>query len=85
MSVTSTHVPVLLHESIQGLKIQGGGTYIDCMIDSQFREIDVRRVGLERWFFNLAHEQPLIYGILALFLAIFFGWGASALFRYIRP
>ena len=55
------------------------------VIDSQFREIDVRRVGLERWFFNLAHEQPLIYGILALFLAIFFGWGASALFRYIRP
>ena len=32
MSVTSTHVPVLLHESIQGLKIQGGGTYIDCTL-----------------------------------------------------
>ena len=55
------------------------------VIDSQFREIDVRRVGLERWFFNLAHEQPMIYGILAVFLAIFFGWGASTLFRYIRP
>ncbi|MDW3096301.1 MAG: 16S rRNA (cytosine(1402)-N(4))-methyltransferase RsmH [Gammaproteobacteria bacterium] len=25
-----THVPVLLHESIQGLRIKGDGTYIDC-------------------------------------------------------
>jgi 16S rRNA (cytosine1402-N4)-methyltransferase len=30
MSATSTHVPVLLHESLQGLKIKADGTYIDC-------------------------------------------------------
>jgi 16S rRNA (cytosine1402-N4)-methyltransferase len=30
MPATSTHVPVLLHESLRGLRIKGDGTYIDC-------------------------------------------------------
>lgn len=45
--------------------------------------INVQKVGLERWIFNLAHEKPLIYGILSLVIAIAAGWGASALFRVI--
>jgi uncharacterized protein (TIGR02186 family) len=47
-------------------------------------EIDVQKVGLERWVYNLAHEQPLIYGLLSLFIAIVAGWGASAIFRYFQ-
>ena len=43
--------------------------------------IDVRKVGLERWIFNLAHERPLVYGLLSLFIAIVAGWSASAAFR----
>ena len=43
--------------------------------------IDVQKVGLERWIYNLAHERPLIYGILSLVIAIAAGWGASAAFR----
>ena len=46
--------------------------------------INVRKVGLERWIFNLAHERPLIYGFLSLFIAIAAGWSASAVFRYLR-
>ena len=46
--------------------------------------IDVRKVGIERWIYNLAHEKPLIYGLLSLFIAIVAGWSASAVFRYIR-
>lgn len=46
--------------------------------------IDVRKVGLERWIYDLAHEKPLIYGILSLVIAISAGWLASAVFRYIR-
>nr|WP_156943746.1 TIGR02186 family protein [Roseivivax isoporae] len=46
--------------------------------------IDVRKVGLERWLFNLSKDQPLLYGLLSLSLAIFAGWGASAAFRAIR-
>ncbi|UWQ15269.1 TIGR02186 family protein [Aliiroseovarius sp. M344] len=45
--------------------------------------INVQKVGLERWIYNLAHEQPLVYGILSLVIAIAAGWGASALFRII--
>lgn len=48
------------------------------------RTLDVRKVGLERWLYTLAHEQPLAYGVLSLAIAILAGWGASALFRYIR-
>jgi len=46
--------------------------------------IDVRKVGLERWIYDLAHQQPLIYGILSLAIAIAAGWLASAFFRYLR-
>ncbi len=51
-------------------------------ITSQYRTvIAVQKVGLERWIFNLAHEKPLVYGLLSLFIAIAAGWGASAAFR----
>jgi len=46
--------------------------------------IDVRKVGLERWLFNLSREQPLLYGLLSLTIAIAAGWGASAAFRLMR-
>jgi hypothetical protein len=34
--------------------------------------------------YTLAHERPLVYGLLSLFIAIAAGWMASALFRAIR-
>lgn len=46
--------------------------------------IDVRKVGLERWLFALSREQPLIYGLMSLAIAIAAGWTASAAFRLIR-
>lgn len=46
--------------------------------------IDVRKVGLERWLFNLSRQQPLLYGLLSLTIAIAAGWGASAAFRLMR-
>ncbi len=54
------------------------------VIDSQERVIGVRKEGLERFIFNLAQEQPLIYGLLSLVLAALAGWGASAAFRLMR-
>lgn len=52
---------------------------------SQFdSEIAVRKVGLERFLYRLAYDQPVIYGLLSLFIAIAAGWGASAIFRYIQ-
>ena len=46
--------------------------------------ISVRKVGLERWIYTLAHEQPFAYGLLSLFIAIAAGWLASAAFRFVR-
>lgn len=46
--------------------------------------IDVRKVGLERWLYDLANRQPMAYGILALVLAALSGWLASAAFRLLR-
>lgn len=41
----------------------------------------VRKVGLERFLYRLAHDRPLAYGLLSLAIAIAAGWGASAAFR----
>ncbi len=54
------------------------------VIDSYATSIFVQKVGLEQWIYNLAHEQPLIYGLLSLLIAIGSGWGASALFRFVK-
>ncbi len=54
------------------------------VIDSYVTSIFVQKVGLERWIYNLAHEQPLVYGLLALIIAIGCGWGAAAVFRFIK-
>jgi len=54
------------------------------VVANQERVIGVRKEGLERFIFNLAKDQPLIYGLVSLVLAALAGWGASAAFRLIR-
>lgn len=52
---------------------------------SQFQtSIDVDKVGLERWLYDLSREQPLVYGLMSLAIAIFAGWSASAAFSLLR-
>lgn len=54
------------------------------VVAHQERLVGVRKVGLERFVFNLAHEQPLVYGLVSLVLAALAGWAASAAFRFFR-
>ena len=54
------------------------------VIDRFDTEIEVQKAVLERWLYNMAYEQPFLYGLLALGLALVFGWGASAAFRVLR-
>ncbi len=54
------------------------------IVDMAETALFVRKVGLERFLYALASEQPLIYGVLSLVIAIAAGWGASAGFRYLR-
>ncbi len=46
--------------------------------------IDVHKVGLERWLYELSRENALLYGLMSLAIAISAGWAASALFRMLR-
>lgn len=46
--------------------------------------IYVRKVGMERWLFTLSREKAFLYGLLSLGIAIFAGWGASAIFTLFR-
>ncbi|MHA1523164.1 MAG: TIGR02186 family protein [Alphaproteobacteria bacterium] len=48
---------------------------------AQTAPLYVNKVGFERLVFNLAQEQPLVYGIVAVLIALFAGWLASVMFR----
>lgn len=54
------------------------------IIDLYTTTIPVKKVGLERWLYNLAHHQPFLYGLMSLSIAIAAGWGASAAFSMFR-
>lgn len=79
---TSIHMPANLTEGEYETRVfltRGGK-----VVSKYETSIDVRKVGLERWLFNLSRQQPLIYGLLSLAIAIAAGWGASAIFRLMR-
>lgn len=54
------------------------------VVDMQESQIEVSKAGLERFLFRLAHDQPLIYGLIALLIAGLAGWTASEVFRRMR-
>lgn len=54
------------------------------VIDRYQTQIYVQKAVVERWLYNLAYDYPIIYAALALIMAVFFGWGASTVFRLIR-
>ena len=79
---TSIEMPANLTEGAYATRIfltRGGE-----IVATYETAIGVQKVGLERWIFNLSREQPLIYGLMSLAIAIAAGWGASAAFRAIR-
>lgn len=51
------------------------------VIDYFEQEIDVSKSGLERFLHNLSIEQPFLYGVLSLLVAVVAGWAASRIFR----
>lgn len=51
------------------------------VVDVHETSINVRKVGLERFLFTLSRDQPLVYGLMSLVIAIAAGWLASAAFR----
>lgn len=54
------------------------------VVDEQERTIGVRKAGLERFVYNLAHQQSLLYGVISLLMAVVAGWAAAAGARFVR-
>jgi len=51
------------------------------LLDTHETELRIEKQGLERFIFNLAYENSLIYGIAGVIIAILAGLAASAAFR----
>ncbi len=79
---TSINMPANLTEGDYSTRIFI--TRDGAVVDQLSTKIDVRKVGLERFLFSLSREQPLLYGLMSLAIAIFAGWAASAVFQVIR-
>ncbi len=54
------------------------------VLDRFATTLEVRKVGLERFLYTLAHEQSLLYGLLSVLVALLAGWGASEAARLLR-
>ncbi|ASM71249.1 MULTISPECIES: TIGR02186 family protein [Roseobacteraceae] len=79
---TSIQLPAALTEGgyVTRIFLTRDGTVV-----SQYQTtIDVRKVGLERWLHALSRNQPLLYGLMSIAIAIAAGWGASAGFALLR-
>lgn len=51
------------------------------VIHAQATPLYINKIGFERFVFNLAHRQPLVYGVVSVVLALVAGWVAAAVFR----
>jgi len=79
---TSLRLPANLTEGRYKTRIfltRGGD-----VISNYETEIEVRKVGLERWLYSLSRNQPMLYGLMSLAIAVAAGWGASEAFRLLR-
>ncbi len=76
---TSVRLPANLHEG--DYRARFFLTRNGQVVDQMSTDIDVRKVGLERFLFRLSRDKPLLYGLMSLAIAIGAGWTASAAFR----
>ena len=51
------------------------------LIHSQSTPLFITKAGFERAVFDLAHQQPAVYGLIAIVIAVAGGWIAAAAFR----
>ena len=79
---SAVRLPAALTEGVYLTRIflTRGGT----VVSSHETIINVQKVGMERWLFELSRGQPLLYGLMSLAIAIAAGWAASAIFRIFR-
>ena len=54
------------------------------VISSGTTTIKVEKTGIERWIYNLSRNEPLLYGVASVLVAVAAGWLAAAVFRLAR-
>ena len=53
------------------------------LISQEISNINVTKSGVGANIYDIAHEFSALYGILAVIIAVFFGWFANFVFRRI--
>lgn len=51
------------------------------VVSSSSAVIRVEKTGIERWLYNLSRQQPLVYGLMSVALALAAGWLAATAFH----
>ena len=49
-------------------------------VNSRFAKMQVKKIGFEQYTYNLAHRYGVLYGIIAVLIAMATGWLASIIF-----
>ena len=50
------------------------------MQSAQTIPLFVEKTGVEAWIFDFAHDYPMLYGLIAVALALMAGWSAHLAF-----
>ena len=79
---TSVRLPANIVEGVYSVRVYL--TRDREVIDEFTSEIVVLKEGLERAVYQLSREQPALYGVLAIAVALAAGLGAAEAFRYLR-
>lgn len=51
------------------------------LLSRQFENINILKTGFEQYTFSLAYENPALYGIVTIIIALMTGWLAGIIFR----
>lgn len=51
------------------------------LLGRRITQLSIHKSGFERWVYDFAYERPLLYGLVAVLLAVMAGLAASAMFR----
>ncbi|PJA60672.1 MAG: hypothetical protein CO163_02465 [Rhodobacterales bacterium CG_4_9_14_3_um_filter_71_31] len=54
------------------------------VVDAFEAQIDVAKAGVERWLFDLSRQRALLYGLMAITVALAAGLAASEAFRWLK-
>jgi hypothetical protein len=45
------------------------------------RQLSVAKTGIEKWLYDMAHDHPAWYGLMAIAVALFAGWFVGMITR----